>query len=75
LKGIGLLVAAIVILDHALSLQTISFRSKAYDVISLGLYQAIANEARTLGLTNVRVGGMVVRTGDQFLPAAAKRSG
>jgi len=57
LKALGLLLAATVVSDYAFSLQTKSFRYNAYDVISRDLYQAIANDARPSGLTNVRVGG------------------
>jgi hypothetical protein len=57
LKTLGLLLAAIVIADYALSLQTKSFRYNAYDVISRELYEAIANDARSRHLANVRVGG------------------
>jgi len=57
LKALGFLLAAMVVSDYALSLQTKSFRYNAYDVISRDLYQAIANDARPRGLTNVRVGG------------------
>src|SRR6266702_1913271 len=57
LKGIGLLMAAVVVSDYALSLQTRYFRYNAYDVISRDLYLAIANDAQSRRLTNVRVGG------------------
>jgi hypothetical protein len=57
LKGMGLLIAAIVVFDYALSLHTTYFRYNAYDVISLDLYQAIASDARARSLTTVRVGG------------------
>ena len=57
LQALGLLLAAAVISDYALSLQTKSFRYNAYDVISRDLYQAIADDVRPRGLTNVRVGG------------------
>jgi len=57
LKALGFLLAAMMVSDYALSLQTKSFRYNAYDVISRDLYQAIANDARPRGLTNVRVGG------------------
>jgi len=57
LKAVGLLLAATVVTDYALSLQTKSFRYNAYDVISRELYEAIANDARSRSLTNVRVGG------------------
>jgi hypothetical protein len=50
-------VAAIVVLDYALTLQVTSFRYMAYDVISRELYQTIANDAQRRKLTNVRVGG------------------
>ena len=43
--------------DYALSLQVTSFRYNAYDVISRDLYEAIASDARSRTLTNVRVGG------------------
>jgi hypothetical protein len=56
-KAASLLIAAIVVLDYALSLQTTYFRYHRYDVISRDLYQTIANDASTRGLTNVRVGG------------------
>jgi hypothetical protein len=55
--ALGLLLAALVLSDYTLSLQTKSFRYNAYDVISRDLYQAIANDARSRTLTNVRVGG------------------
>ena len=57
LKTIGVLFAAIVVLDYALALQVTSFRYNAYDVISRELYQVIANDAHRRGLANVRVGG------------------
>jgi len=57
LKALGLLLAAIVAADYALSMQTKSFRYNAYDVISRDLYEAIANDAHSRSLTNVRVGG------------------
>jgi len=56
-KALGLLLAAIAVTDYALSLQTKSFRYNAYDVISRDLYEAIANDAGSRHLTNVRVGG------------------
>jgi len=57
MKVLGFIVVAIVISDYALSLQTRSFRYNAYDVISRDLFEAIANDASSRGLTNVRVGG------------------
>jgi len=57
LKGGGLLIAAIVVFDYALSMHTAYFRYNAYDIIARDLYQTIANDARQLGLTSVRVGG------------------
>ena len=57
LRAFGLLLAAIVLSDYTLSLQTKSFRYNAYDVISRDLYESIANDARSRGLANVRVGG------------------
>lgn len=57
LSALGLLLAAVVLSDYALALQTKSFRYNAYDVISRDLYEAIANDARSRGLSNVHVGG------------------
>jgi uncharacterized membrane protein len=57
LKGAGVLVAAVVVTDYALSFQTKTFRYNAYDAISRNLYQAIEKDAMSRGLTNVRVGG------------------
>jgi hypothetical protein len=57
LKTIGLLVAAVVVTDYALSLQAKSFRYNAYDVISRDLFEVIANDARPRNLAEVRVGG------------------
>jgi hypothetical protein len=57
LKGVGVLLATLVVFDYALALQATSFRYMAYDVISRELYQTIANDAQRRGLTNVRVGG------------------
>jgi hypothetical protein len=45
------------VLDYALSIQVKEFRYNAYDVISLKLYQAIADDAQRRGLKSVRVGG------------------
>jgi hypothetical protein len=57
LSTIGLLLVAVVLSDYTLSLQTKSFRYNAYDVISRDLYEAIAHDARSRGLSNVRVAG------------------
>lgn len=57
LKGAGLLIAAVVVFDYGLSLQVTHFRYNAYDVISLKLYRAIAEDAQRRGLKSVRVGG------------------
>jgi hypothetical protein len=57
LKGAGLLLAAVVVADYALSFNINSLRYNAYDVISRDLYQAIEKDALSRGLTNVRVGG------------------
>lgn len=57
LKGVGLLIAAVVLLDYAFSLNTKTFRYNAYDAISLDIYQVMEKDARARGLTNVRVGG------------------
>jgi hypothetical protein len=53
----GLMLAALVITDYALAINVKSFRYNAYDVISRDLYQAIAKDALSRDLTNVRVGG------------------
>src|SRR5260370_31603413 len=55
LKVVGLLLAAMVVTDYALSLQTKSFRYNAYNVISRDLYEAIANDAHARILTKSRV--------------------
>ena len=57
LKGAGLLLAAIVLTDYALSTNVKSFRYNAYDVISRDLYQAIEKDALSRGLNTARVGG------------------
>ena len=57
LKVMGNIVAAAVIFDYALSLNTKYFRYNAYDVISRQLFFSISNDARARGLTGVRVGG------------------
>ncbi len=57
LKGIGLLAAAIVLFDYALSLQTKAFRYTSYDVISRDLFRAIEKDAQSHGLATARVGG------------------
>ncbi len=56
-KSAGLLLAALVVGDYALSLNVKSFRYNAYDIISRDLYQAIEKDALSRGLRNVRVGG------------------
>jgi hypothetical protein len=57
MKALGFLLAIIVVSDYALSLQMQSFRYNSYDVISRELFEAIANDAHSRSLTNVRVGG------------------
>jgi hypothetical protein len=57
LRGAGLIVAAVIVLDYALCLDSRALRYNAYDVISLDLYQAIEKDARLHNLTNVHVGG------------------
>jgi hypothetical protein len=57
LRIAGLMIAVIVVIDYALSLQVTHFRYNAYDVISLKLYQTIAEDAQRRGLTSVRAGG------------------
>jgi hypothetical protein len=57
LKGLGLVIVGIVLMDYAVSLNTAYFRYHAYDVISRDLFQTIAKDAQSRGLTNVRVGG------------------
>ena len=57
LKGFGLLVAALIVFDYALSLNTKYFRYNAYDVISLDLFRTLEKDARWRGLTIARVGG------------------
>jgi hypothetical protein len=57
LKWLGLVVASAVVFDYGLSLNTKYFRYNAYDVISRQLFLVISNDARSRGLTGVRVGG------------------
>jgi hypothetical protein len=57
LEGAGVVLSVIVICDYGLSVQTKYFRYNAYDVISRSIYQTIADDARSRGLVNVRVGG------------------
>jgi hypothetical protein len=57
LRGTGLIIAAIIVLDYALCFGSKTLRYNAYDVISRDLYQVIENDARSHALTNVRVGG------------------
>jgi 4-amino-4-deoxy-L-arabinose transferase-like glycosyltransferase len=56
-KAAGLAIAAFVVFDYALSINTSYFRYNAYDVISRELFETIAKDAAPRGLTNVRVGG------------------
>jgi hypothetical protein len=46
-----------VVMDYGMSVQVKQFRYNAYDVISLKLYQTIAEDAQRRGLTSVRAGG------------------
>lgn len=57
LRVAGLMLAALVMTDYALSFNVKSLRYNAYDVISRDLYQVIEKDALSRGLTNVRVGG------------------
>jgi hypothetical protein len=57
LRPVGLIIAATVVFDYALSLNTEYFRYNAYDVISRQLFLCISNDARSRGLTGIRVGG------------------
>ena len=57
LKGAGLLIAAVVLADYVLSLNTGMFRYNAYDHISRDVYHAIERDARSRGLKEARVGG------------------
>ena len=53
----GLVIAAAVLTDYGLSVNTKYFRYNAYDVFSRQLFLTIANDARAQGLSDVRVGG------------------
>jgi uncharacterized membrane protein len=53
----GLLLASAVAFDYGLSLNTKYVRYNAYDIISRELFLAMSNDARSRGLTGVRVGG------------------
>jgi hypothetical protein len=57
LRPVGLIIAAMVVFDYAVSLNTEYFRYNAYDVISRQLFLCISNDARARGLTSIRVGG------------------
>lgn len=57
LKFVGVLIGVAMVSDYAAAMQTTYFRYNAYDVISRDLYQAIANDAHSRNLANVRVGG------------------
>jgi hypothetical protein len=53
----GLLLTSVIAFDYGLSLNTKYIRYNAYDIISRELFLAISNDARSRGLTGVRVGG------------------
>jgi hypothetical protein len=57
LRLVGLIIAATVVFDYAVSLNTKYFRYNAYDAISRQLFLCISIDARSRGLTSVRVGG------------------
>jgi uncharacterized membrane protein len=57
LKVLGLAVAICVLFDYAISLNTKYFRYNAYDAISRDLFWAIETDARSKGLSRVRMGG------------------
>jgi uncharacterized membrane protein len=57
LKVLGFFLAAAVLFDYALSLNTKYIRYNAYDSISRDLFLAISTDARSHGLTGIRVGG------------------
>ena len=51
------LIAIAVVTDYAMSLNTRYFRYNAYDLISLDVFRAIANDAKSRSLSKARVGG------------------
>jgi uncharacterized membrane protein len=57
LKVLGFALAAAILFDYALSLNTKYIRYNAYDVISRDLFLAISTDAHAHGLTGIRVGG------------------
>jgi 4-amino-4-deoxy-L-arabinose transferase-like glycosyltransferase len=57
LKGAVVIIAAVIVMDYAMCLDSRALRYNAYDVISRDLYQAIEKDARAHDLENVRVGG------------------
>jgi hypothetical protein len=57
LKNAGLLIAAVVVSDYVLSLNMTGFRYNAYDTVSRELFLSISSDARSRGLTSVRLGG------------------
>jgi len=56
-RVLTVMIAMAVVADYALSLNTKYFRYNAYDLISLDVYRAIANDAKSRGLSYARVGG------------------
>lgn len=57
IKALGFILAAAILFDYALSLNTKYIRYNAYDIISRDLFLAISTDARAHGLTGIRVGG------------------
>ena len=57
LNALGFVLAAVILFDYGLSLNTKYIRYNAYDIISRNLFLAISTDARTHSLTGVRVGG------------------
>lgn len=57
LRTAGLVIAAAVVFDYAMSLNTRYFRYNAYDIISRDLFLTISRDAASRGLTKVRVCG------------------
>jgi len=56
-KGLGILVAGVIVVVNSQSLNAKTFRYNAYDLISLDLYRAIEKDAQARRLAAVRVGG------------------
>lgn len=56
-RALTVLIALTVVADYGLSINPKYFRYNAYDLISLDVYRAIANDAKSRNLAKARIGG------------------